>query len=284
MRSVSAKLLPLVAFLFLSVLSLQTMFAQGRNLTPDHRVHEKFDSKFAKIRDLVVWLPPDYAKDTTRRYPTLYMHDGDSAFANWRLDETAAALILNNQIAPMIIIYVPNGGTSEDRFIDYTPTRDANYKVGGKADNYGRMLVEEVKPFIDSHYRTLTDATNTGLGGASLGGLVTLYLGLKYPEAFGRLAVLSPSIWWDRGMILRAVKDIKIKPALLIWLDVGTEEESGRTDVTRSLRDALVKKGWALNTDLMYYEAKGARHDDMAFAKRAVLFLKFLYPKTPATN
>jgi predicted alpha/beta superfamily hydrolase len=213
MRSLPAKLLPLVVYLFLGAVSSQTMFAQGRNLTSDHRVHEKFDSKFAKVRDLVVWLPPDYAKDITRRYPTLYMHDGDSAFANWRLDETASALILNNQIAPMIIVYVPNGGTSDDRFIDYTPTRDANYRVGGKSDNYGRMLVEEVKPFIDSHYRTLTDATNTGLGGASLGGLVTLHLGLKYPETFGRLAVLSPSIWWDRGMILRAVKDLKTKPA-----------------------------------------------------------------------
>jgi predicted alpha/beta superfamily hydrolase len=260
------------------------MFAQNRDLTPDHRLHEKFDSRFAKDRDLVVWLPPDYAKDVTLRYPTLYMHDGDSAFVNWRLDETAAALIMNNQIEPMIIVYVPNGGSSDDRFIDYTPTRDANYSVGGKADNYGRMLVEEVKPFIDSHYRTLTDAAHTGLGGASLGGLVTLYLGLKYPETFGRLAVLSPSIWWDRGMILRTVKELKTKAPLRIWLDVGTEEEAGRTDVTRSLRDALVKKGWALNADLMYYEAKGAKHEELAFAKRAALFLKFLYPKNPTAK
>lgn len=144
--------------------------------------------------------------NANRRYPTLYMHDGDSAFVNWRLDETAAALIKDNQIDPMIIIYVPNGGTQDDRFIDYTPTRDANYRVGGKADNYGRMLVEEVKPFIDSNYRTLPDAANTGLGGASLGGLVTLYLGMKYPNIFGRLAVLSPSVWWDRGIILREIK------------------------------------------------------------------------------
>ena len=72
-------------------------FAQNRDLTPDHRLHEKFDSKFAKERDLVVWLPPAYAKETTRRFPTLYMHDGDSTFVNWRLDETAAALIANKR-------------------------------------------------------------------------------------------------------------------------------------------------------------------------------------------
>lgn len=282
MPSHSAKLiLRLVSSLLLIVAGAAATFAQNRDLTPDHRLHEKFASKFAKDRDLVVWLPPEYAKDATRRYPTLYMHDGDSAFANWRVDETALALISNNQIEPIIIIYVPNGGSSDDRFIDYTPTRDANFNVGGKADNYGRMLVEEVKPFIDSHYRTLTDAANTGLGGASLGGLVTLHLGLKYPETFGRLVVMSPSLWWDRGVILREVNEVKTKPPLRIWLDVGTEEERGRTDVTRALRDALIKKGWVLGSDLRYYEAKGARHEEMAFARRAGLFLKFLYPRAP---
>jgi predicted alpha/beta superfamily hydrolase len=282
MKSLYAmRALHVAALLFLVVVCAPVTSAQNRDLTPDHRLHEKFDSKFAKDRDLVVWLPPEYAKNTARRFPTLYMHDGDSTFVNWRLDETASALIANHQIEPLIIIYVPNGGSSDDRFTDYTPTRDANYNVGGKADNYGRMLVEEVRPFIDSHYRTLTDAANTGLGGASLGGLVTLYLGLKYPDTFGRLAVMSPSIWWDRGVILREVKDVKTKPASRIWLDVGTEEERGRTDVTRGLRDALIKKGWTLNVDLMYYEAKGARHEDSEFGKRASLFLKFLYAQAP---
>lgn len=267
-----------VSVLLLGV-GVPSIFAQTRDLTTEHRFHEKFDSKFAEDRDLIVWLPPAYAEEPNRRYPTLYMHDGDSTFVNWRLDETAAALIASHEIEPMIIVYVPNGGSSDDRFTDYTPTRDRNYKVGGQADNYGRMLVEEVKPFIDARYRTLTDAANTGLGGASLGGLVTLYLGLKHPETFGRLAVMSPSIWWDRGVILREVKEVKSKPPLRIWLDVGTEEERGTTAMTRDLRDTLIKKGWALSADLMYYEAKGARHDDLEFGKRAGLFLKFLYPR-----
>jgi predicted alpha/beta superfamily hydrolase len=269
-----------VSVLLLGV-CVPSIFAQNRDLTDDHRFHEKFDSRFAEDRDLIVWLPPEYAKEPNRRYPTLYMHDGDSTFVNWRLDETAAALIASHEIEPMIIVYVPNGGSTDDRYTDYTPTRDRNYNVGGKADNYGRMLAEEVKPFIDARYRTLTDAANTGLGGASLGGLVTLYLGLKHPDTFGRLAVMSPSIWWDRGVILREVNDVKAKPALRIWLDVGTEEERGRTATTKLLRDALIKKGWALSADLMYYEAKGARHEDKEFGKRAGLFLKFLYPPRP---
>ena len=121
-----SKLIQLIILsLILVAVSDYAVFAQNRNLTSDHRVHEKFNSKFAKSRDLIVWLPPEYDKNTPQRYPTLYMHDGDSAFANWRLDETAAALIRDNQIVPMIIIYVPNGGSVDDRFIDYTPTRDA---------------------------------------------------------------------------------------------------------------------------------------------------------------
>lgn len=254
--------------------------AQGRPITEEFRLHENFHSKFLpKDRDIIVWLPPGYKSETTKRYPVLYMHDGLSVFANWRFDETALALISNQQIEPLIIVCVANGGTGEDRYDEYTPTRDPNYTKSGNADKYGRMLAEELKPFIDSEYRTLTDASNTGLGGASLGGLVTLYLGLKYPATFSRLAVLSPSIWWDRGMILREVKSLKSKPSSRIWLDVGTDEEQGRTNLTRLLRDALKAKGWVLDSDLFYFEAKGAKHEEEAFARRGGLFLKFLFPK-----
>lgn len=250
--------------------------SQPRYLTEDHRMH-KFHSKFLpKDRDVIVWLPSGYSDNPTKRYPVLYMHDGGAVFVIWRLDETAHALISNKQIEPLIIVCVPNGGTSEDRFDEYTPTKDPSLGKGGQANQYGRMLVEELKPFIDSEYRTLTDASNTGLGGASLGGLVTLYLGLKYPATFGRLAVMSPSVWWDKGMILREVKSLTSKPALRVWLDTGTQE--GPTDGVKHLRDALKTKGWVLNSDLVYFEAEGARHNDEAFGRRASRFLKYLFP------
>ena len=269
-----------VALALLICAGVAPVYAQGRPVTEEFRLHENFHSKFVpKDRDIIVWLPPGYKSETTKRYPVLYMHDGLSVFANWRLDETALALISSQQIEPLIIVCVANGGAVEDRYDEYTPTRDVTYRKSGNANKYGRMLVEELKPFIDSQYRTLTDASNTGLGGASLGGLVTLYLGLKYPATFGRLAVLSPSIWWDSGMILREVKALTSKPSLRIWLDVGTEEEQGRTSVTRLLRDALKSKGWVLDSDLTYFEAKGAKHDEEAFARRGSLFLKFLFPK-----
>lgn len=267
-------MLIVAVFLLASSSAIQ---AQQRQLTEHTRLHEGFHSKFLpKDRDVLVLLPPGYTTDTSKRYPVLYMHDGLTVFTVWRLDETMHALISNNQMEPLIIVCVANGGTVDDRFDEYTPTRDPRANRGGQADQYGRMLVEELKPFIDAEYRTLKDASNTGLGGASLGGLVTLYLGLKYPGTFGRLAIMSPSFWWDRGMIFREVKNLIAKPALRIWMDIGTRE--GPTDLIKQMRDALKTKGWVLNSDLVYFEAKDAGHDDEAFGRRASLFLKYLFP------
>jgi predicted alpha/beta superfamily hydrolase len=141
------------------------------------------------------------------------------------------------------------------------------------------MLVEELKPFIDSEYRTLTDAGNTGLGGASLGGLVSLYLGLRHPTVFGKLAVISPSVWWDNNLIIRQVKALNSRPAARIWLDIGTKEAAALVRGVKELRDALVRKGWSLNSDLMYFEAAGSTHDDESFARRAEPMLKYLFPQ-----
>jgi predicted alpha/beta superfamily hydrolase len=217
---------------------------ETRALTAEFRLHENFQSKFlSKKRDVIVWLPSGYDSEPTKRYPVLYMHDGGSVFVYWRIDEIAKPLITSQQIEPLIIVMVYNGGTQDDRFDEYTPTRTPNFRSGGKADSYGRMLVEELKPFIDSNYRTLTDPANTGLGGASLGAIASLHLGLKYPTVFGKLAIISPSVWWDNKLMVRNVKELKSKPDLRIWLDIGTGEGQRPVDDAKELRNAFVKKG-----------------------------------------
>ncbi|HEV2904469.1 MAG TPA: alpha/beta hydrolase-fold protein, partial [Pyrinomonadaceae bacterium] len=137
-----------------------------------------------------------------------------------------------------------------------------------------------VKPFIDREYRTIPDAAHTGLGGASLGGIMAMHLGLRYPKTFGKLAVMSPSVWWDRGVILRSVKSLTAKTAQRIWLDVGTEEGRGMAENAKRLRDALTEKGWALDSDLYYFEDKRAGHEDSAWAMRSHKVLRFLFPAT----
>lgn len=254
--------------------------AQERLLNEEFRMYKGFRSKFLpNDRDIIVWLPPGYDSEPAKRYPVLYMHDGGSVFVLWRIDELAKPPIASLQVEPVIIVMVYNGGSQAARFDEYTHSRPSYAKSGGKADSYGQMLVEELKPFIDSQYRTLIDAANTGLGGASLGALVSLHLGLKYPNVFGKLVVMSPSVWWDNKLIVRDVKSLKSKPALRIWLDIGTAEGPGTLEGARELRDALVKKGWALNSDLMYFEAKGSDHEEKAFAQRAQPMLKFLFPQ-----
>src|SRR5262249_10847703 len=147
------------------------------------------------------------------------------------------------------------------------------------ADLYGRFLIEEVKPFIDRRYRTLPGAETTGLGGSSLGGLVTLHLGLKHPQVFSKLLVMSPSVWWGQGVILREVEALRAKPATRIWLDMGTREGHNLLRQARLLRDVLVAQGWQLKSDLHYLEARGARHTESAWAKRVAPALKFLFGK-----
>jgi predicted alpha/beta superfamily hydrolase len=147
------------------------------------------------------------------------------------------------------------------------------------------MLVDEVKPFIDGNYRTLKDAQHTGLGGSSLGGLVTLYLGLKYPKVFGRLAVVSPSVWFADKHIVNYVNALAAKPNVRIWMDMGTKEGGAAEDAQRAvsdaqlLRDTLVKKGWKTGEDLQYLEAEGAEHNESAWAERVAGILTFLFPR-----
>lgn len=152
-----------------------------------------------------------------------------------------------------------------------TPSR------GGQGDAYGRFLVEEAKPFIDATYRTLPEASHTALGGSSLGGLITLYLGHKYPGTFGQLLVVSPSIWWDDRFLLRQTQNLAEKTDQRIWLDMGTAEGETALPNARALRDALVAQGWEEGIDLVYVEAENARHDETAWAARAPEMLRFLY-------
>lgn len=267
-----------------SLTFISTIDAQQRQLTPNMRVHNFHSQILSTDRHVLVWLPPGYDQDQSKRYPVFYMHDGQNKYINWRIDETAQTLIQSKEIEPLILVGVYHGGTREDRYKDYTPTYNPSFRTSGKADLYGRMLIEEIKPFIDSQYRTLADAASTGMGGASLGGLVSLYLGLKYKTQFGKLALMSPSVWWDDKVVIKAVKKLDSKPGLRIWLDIGTNEGDRAVKDTRQLRNALISKGWIEDSDLKYVEAKGAQHTEKDFAQRAGQVLKYLFPAQSASQ
>ena len=251
------------------------------------RLHkqERFISKLEDDHhDLLVYLPPMYEAEWERRFSVLYMQDGQNLFDPgtsfikgnyWRMGETADALIEAGAIEPLIIVGIYNSGPK--RLDEYTPVEDKRLG-GGQADAYGRMLIQELKPFIDAQYRTLQGPENCGLGGSSLGGLVSLYLGLQNPSVFSKLAVMSPSVWWRNRTILKIVAALGKKPKLSVWLDIGTRESTRAVADTRLLRDGLIKKGWQLGEDLAYCEAEGAQHTESAWAERAGPMLRFLFP------
>jgi predicted alpha/beta superfamily hydrolase len=268
----------------------QTKTPAQHTLTGEVRYLRAVASAFLpRKRDVIVWLPPGYDEGPRRRYPVFYMHDGQNLMdvatsysgAEWRVDEAATQLVQAGEVEPLIIIGIYNTG---DRFTEYTQVKDTGEFAefgGGNADAYGRFLVEELKPMIDRTFRTKPEPEATGLGGSSLGGLVTMHLGIKHPQAFRRLAVVSPSVFWANKDILARVNALKKKPPLKLWVDIGTEESKASqetVDDARSLRDALVAKGWVVDQDLKYVEVAGAIHTETAWADRFGEILKYLYP------
>ena len=252
------------------------------------RVHENFGSThLAAPRNVLVYLPPGYGENPAKRYPVLYMHDGqnlidpEDAFGGvvWGVDATANKLILAGEIEPLIIVGIYNAG--ERRIDEYTPVSSQIGRMrgrGGKADQYGRMIIEELKPFIDAKYLTKPEREFTGLGGSSLGGLVSLYLGFKRPDVFSRLAVLSPAVWWANNQIIREAAKIGERLPLRIWLDIGKREGSRIKHQVRALKEILLANGWRNGLDFAYYEIPEARHEEAAWAARFGEVLKFLYP------
>lgn len=149
-------------------------------------------------RRIWVYLPPDY-NQSNRRYPVLYMHDGQNLFdqatsfaGEWQVDETLERLFKEKGFA-IIVVGIDNGG--ERRIDEYSPWVNSEYGRGGEGDAYVRFIVETLKPYIDSKYRTLPN--ETGIMGSSLGGLISIYAGFKYPEVFKYVGAMSSAFWFN---------------------------------------------------------------------------------------
>jgi predicted alpha/beta superfamily hydrolase len=230
-------------------------------------------------RQITVYLPAGYDERDDRRYPVLYMQDGQNLFEahrsfipgqHWRLKEAADAAIGERTASPMIIVGVDHAGPA--RIDEYTPTRDPKHNGSGKAAEYAKFLIETVKPEIDKRYRTIPE--DAAVGGSSLGGLVSLYLLLIHPAVFRRGAVMSPSVWWNDRAILKEV-DAFDGPRPRVWVDVGGREGVETLNDARALRDRLEAKGW---TELRYFEDRRADHSERAWSRRVRQVLEFLFP------
>lgn len=235
------------------------------------RVLEGFHSpQLGNRRSIFVYLPPSYASDPERRYPVLYMHDGQNLFDRatsfgeaWEVDATLEAASGDGLEA--IVVGIPNMG--EARLDEYSPWRDETHEAGGRGDAYVDFVAETLKPRIDADFRTLPGREHTGIAGSSMGGLISLYAFFRRPETFGFAGVMSPALWYGGRQVYGFVEAAPFVPGR-IYLDVGTQEGREELSDVRRMRDLLIAKGYRRGEDFFYVVEMGGRHNEQAWARR----------------
>lgn len=229
-------------------------------------------------RDVDVYLPPSYPRG--RRYPVVYMHDGQNltdpatAFAGtWELDTALERLAERGLEA--IVVGLHN---TEQRLSEYSPFPDRRHGGGG-ADAYLEFVATTLKPRIDRMFRTRQGRDETIVAGSSMGGLVSLYAYFRFPSVFGRASVMSPAIWFGQHAVLDFIKRART-PRGRIYLDVGMQEGAGTLRDARRLGRLLVRKGFRRRPPaaaaLRYLEDPAGRHQEAAWARRLEGAFEFL--------
>lgn len=194
-------------------------------------------------RRVTVWTPEPLGLETQAEL--LILHDGQNLFDperahrpghTWQVAETAARLAEERRLPPLVIAGVDHA--ADDRIVEMTPT-EGNHPGAGRASRYGRFIVEELVPYLQAEYPIDARGRSLAMGGSSLGGLVTLAIAQQYPSRFGRLMVMSPSLWWDDAVMLKRIRKQPLAPATRVWLDVGLKEGRQTAHLVRRLRRTL---------------------------------------------
>ena len=250
-------------------------------------LHELRSRVFGNTRLLRVWLPPDYDGWGGTRYPVLYLNDGQNLFdpvtafvgVHWRVGESAARLIAEQKVPPLIIVGIDN---TKNRACEYIPYKSKDPKVlNAKGKCYPDFLQREVMALIEEHYCVLKGPENTGLGGSSLGGLITLYTQLAAPGVFGRLLIESPSLSVANRRILEESRRFRGWPART-YLGMGTrevghaEKDERIVGEVRELESILREAGLDEQRLKVRIE-ENAAHSESAWAARFPEALEFLY-------
>lgn len=265
---------------------------RAESATGDLRLHEFRSRIFRNTRFLRVWLPPGYddAENRDRRYPVLYLNDGQNLFepgtsftgVEWQVDETADRLIREGVIAPMIIVGIDNAGKARLReYMPYRSLQPMMMRVQG--NRYPDFLLKEVTPFVARNYRVATGPENTGLGGSSLGALIALYTAIVRSGVIGKLLIESPSLWASNRQIIRESRSVKNWPQR-IYLGTGTAE-TGNPDRDRSVVDdvrelnGIFTRAGLDEHRLRLAIEEGGTHHESAWARGFPNALGFLYGK-----
>ncbi|MFC1477820.1 alpha/beta hydrolase-fold protein [candidate division KSB1 bacterium] len=246
-------------------------------ITGDVRYHRDFAAtKLGNTRNITVLLPGSYSSDTRKRYPVLYMHDGQNCFdpstsflgIDWQADETVDSLTAQGVIGEILVVAVSN---TSGRMREYADTPEGRH--------YMDFLINDLKPFIDSRYRTLPDRNNTAVMGSSMGGLISFLCIAYHPEIFGKAACLSTTLSLRNDSLFDLAQ--QCNPALhpaRIYFDAGDEakRESYKNSFNR-LETILTANGFQKGTDIQFQLFEGHDHSERSWARRLHIPLIFLF-------
>jgi predicted alpha/beta superfamily hydrolase len=257
-------------------------------VTGNLRMHELRSRIFRNMRLVRVWLPPDYDAAGVMRYPVLYLNDGQNLFdpatafagVHWKVGEAAGRLIAEGKIPPLMIVGIDNMG--KNRVREYIPYRSLDMRLfGPQGKRYPAFLLREVMPLIEKYYRVAKGPEHTGLGGSSLGGLITLYTQLALPGVFGRLLIESPSLFVANRKILEECRSFRDWPHR-IYLGIGTHEVGNAGKDERAVNDVrelerILRAAGLGESRLKAWIEEGAAHNESAWGARFPWALEFLY-------
>ncbi|MCB2218865.1 MAG: hypothetical protein KQI35_00615 [Bacteroidetes bacterium] len=281
------------------------MIAACGKIDHDTLIHmENVPSEYVQARNVDIWLPPGYYLDPEKRYPVLYMHDGQNLFDTatayggneWGVDEWIKKLSAEKKIPEVIVVGIWN---TQQRFREYNPQKPFNNlpdslqqmlikEYGGPplSDAYLQFIVRELKPIIDSTYQTLPDRQHTAIMGSSMGGLISAYALVEYSEVFSRAGCLSThwpvTLQRDDSLIAMSMVDyialkIPVGDNFKIYFDHGTETLDRWYGPYQKRMDALL-----LNKDLtpgkewISHVYEGHEHNEIYWNERLVIPLGFL--------
>ena len=234
--------------------------------------------QLGKHRRISALLPHDYEK-SEKSYPVLYMQDGQNLFnphapfGDWAIDQSLATLA-SGGLSDLVVIAIDHG--EEERIKEYLPF--SNTKFGpGEGDLYIQFLLNTLKPYVDRKFRVKTDRLNTGIGGSSMGGLISLYAGLTQPDHFAKLMVFSPSLWIS-PMINQYGKSFSPSAPSYLYLYAGGKESPYHITNVERFKTALLKRKPSYpNVNLRLSINEQGEHSERFWAKEFPKAVKWLY-------
>jgi len=259
---------------------------------------DPFASNYVIPRIVDIWTPPQYEENNNQKFAVLYMHDGQNLFdpsssklshTDWGMDETITRLMIESKIRPTMVVGI---WSTEKRMLEYMPQKlphtlayqqmvfqmKRQEKGDLCSDNYLRFIVEEVKPYIDAHFRTLTDASNTFVMGSSMGGLISMYAMCEYPHIFSGAGCVSTAFPIARGVALKYLEDHLPDPAVhKFYFDYGTKTLDRTYEPYQKKADAILQeKGFIHDANWITRKYEGHIHSETDWRKRVHIPLEFL--------